>query len=231
MPAALQQGVATTVIPPGGRGVPLISCGPPTNQTVAIVDPQTRRALPDGEVGEIWVHGANVGQGYWNKPEESAEVFGGRLEDAGELPEHPWLLTGDLGTLIDGELYITGRIKDLIIVDGRNIYPHDVELTVEVAHEAIAQRRLAAFSVPTGEGEAIVVVAERYRRAEDAGARLTEIDRAARRAVSEEHGVSLHDFVLVEPDTVTRTSSGKIARQATRTAYLEGTLSRVPSGD
>jgi fatty acid CoA ligase FadD32 len=122
---------------------------------------------------------------------------------------------------------VTGRIKDLIIVDGRNIYPHDIEYTVEQAHDAIAQRRLAAFSVPTETGEAMVVVAEKYRHSEDAAAQLEEISRAARSAVSHEHSVALYDFVLVEPDTVARTSSGKIARKATRASYLEGTLQAV----
>jgi acyl-CoA synthetase (AMP-forming)/AMP-acid ligase II len=212
--------------------------------------------LGEGRVGEIWVNGPNVGRGYWGKPQESAVVFGARLvaQEAAVagLPVGGWLRTGDLGALSGGNLFITGRQKDLIIVDGRNIYPHDVEFSVEHAHEAIALHKLAAFAVPTGgpgpdgrdgrdardaregregrEGEAVVVVAEQYRAAADAAGRLPEIEAAVRQAVSQQHGIRLHDFVLIAPDTIPWTSSGKIARQATRTAYLDGTLSRVPAG-
>ena len=225
--SALQQGRADTTISDGGRSVPLVSSGRAAQQHLAIVDPDTRELQPEGSIGEIWVNGENVGQGYWEKPAETAAVFGARLEHPGDLPADGWLRTEDLGVLLDGRVFVTGRIKDLIIVDGRNIYPHDIEYTVEQAHDAIAQRRLAAFSVPTDAGEAMVVVAEKYRHAENAGDQLEEISRAARAAVSHEHSVALYDFVLVEPDTVARTSSGKIARKATRASYLESTLQVV----
>jgi acyl-CoA synthetase (AMP-forming)/AMP-acid ligase II len=114
-----------------------------------------------------------------------------------------------------------------MLVDGRNVYPQDVEATVGGADPAIAINRLAAFAVDRPDGEGVVVVAERYRGADDAGARLGEVERAVRRAVSDQHAVALHDFVLVQPDSIARTSSGKIARQATRTAYLQGELARV----
>ncbi|MFT4035626.1 MAG: fatty acyl-AMP ligase [Patulibacter sp.] len=229
--AALQRGIATTELPEGAHAVPLVSSGRAAQQEVAIVDPQSCERLPDGEVGEIWAHGENIGQGYWQKPCETAALFGATLERAGELPAHGWLRTEDLGVMIDGRLFVTGRIKDLIIVDGRNIYPHDIEHSVEQAHDAIAQRRLAAFSVPTDGGEALVVVAEQYRHAADAPAQLEEIARAARAAVSNEHAVALYDFVLVAPDTVARTSSGKIARKATRASYLDGALAAVKPAD
>ena len=232
-PAALQGGAYAHAAADAPRAQRLVSSGFGAGQHVAIAEPATGERLPERRVGEIWVHGPNVGTGYWGQPQRSAEVFGARLGRAGDLPEGPWLRTGDLGFLLDGQLYVTGRIKDLIIVDGRNIYPHDVEATVESAHPAIAQRRLAAFAVdaPDGAGERIVVVAERYRRADDVAVELADIQRAARRAVSAEHGVELHDFVLVEPDTVARTSSGKIARAATRRAYLDGALAAVPGGE
>jgi fatty acid CoA ligase FadD32 len=217
-------------IEPGraGAGVAqLVSCGRPWGQDVAIVDIATSTPLGDRRVGEIWVHGPNVGRGYWQRPEETEAVFRGVLQDAGELPVSPWLKTGDLGAFVDGELYVTGRLKDLIIVDGRNIYPHDVEGTVEASHDAVAFRRLAAFAVPTPQGEAVVVVAERSRRAEGAADDLVEIGRATRAAVSAAHGLRLHDFVLVEPDTIARTSSGKIARRQSRDSYLSGTLVAV----
>ncbi|MFT4035571.1 MAG: fatty acyl-AMP ligase [Patulibacter sp.] len=211
----------------GVTPVQLVSCGKPVGQHVAIVDPDTRERLTDGAVGEIWLCGDNIGVGYWNKPAENEALFHARLENAGELPVDGWLRTEDLGAFVDGNLYITGRIKDLIIIDGRNIYPHDIEFTVEEAHEVIAQRRLASFSVATDHGEALVVVAERYRHSDDAAQQLGAAARAAREAVSLDHAVGLHDFVLVEPDTIPRTSSGKIARSATRAAYLNGTLARV----
>ncbi|MBO9533989.1 MAG: fatty acyl-AMP ligase [Solirubrobacteraceae bacterium] len=229
--AKLQQGIADRDVPEGGRAVPLVSSGKPAQQFVAIVDPDTRERLPEGSIGEIWANGDNIGQGYWEKTAETQALFGAVLENAGDLPTEGWLRTEDLGVVIDGYLFVTGRIKDLIIVDGRNIYPHDIEYSVEQAHDAIAQRRLAAFSVPTDAGEAMVVVAEKYRAAEHVGSQLSEIAAAAREAVSLEHSVALYDFVLVEPDTISRTSSGKIARKATRASYLEGTLQTVPSSE
>jgi acyl-CoA synthetase (AMP-forming)/AMP-acid ligase II len=225
----LQQGLISTEIREGTSPIKLVSCGKPVGQDVAIVEPESCEQLGEGQVGEIWVNGENVGVGYWRKPEETEALFHAHLGHPGTLPASGWLRTEDLGAIVDGRLYITGRIKDLIIIDGRNIYPHDIEFTVEESHEAIAQRRLASFSVATDHGEALVVVAERYRHSTDVGGQLEEIASAAREAVSLDHSVALHDFVLVEPDTIPRTSSGKIARKATRNAYLNGTLARVPA--
>lgn len=227
--AALQRGRLEDAVE-GARSMRLVSCGAPVaSQHVAIVGPDGTR-MPDGEVGEIWVCGPNVGRAYWQRPDASAATFGGELADAGDLPTGPWLRTGDLGAIVDGDLYVTGRRKDLIIVDGRNVYPHDLEHSVEQAHPAIAAHRLAAFSVPGASGEEVVVVAERHRAFEDAAARHDEIAAAARTAVSTEHAVALDDFVLVEPDTIARTSSGKIARHGARSAYLAGELVRVARG-
>ncbi|MDO9354731.1 MAG: fatty acyl-AMP ligase [Solirubrobacteraceae bacterium] len=224
---ALQQGIVTTEISEGGRSVPLVASGEAVEQYAVIADPDTRENLGEGKVGEIWANGVNIGQGYWKKPAETEALFGATLENEGDLPKEGWLRTEDLGVILDGKIFVTGRIKDLIIVDGRNIYPHDIEFTVEEAHDAIAQRRLASFSVPTESGEAMVVVAERYRHSGEVGDQLDEIARAASKSVSEQHSVALHDFVLVEPDSIHRTSSGKIARKATRASYLEGTLQTV----
>ncbi len=222
----LQQGIANTTVTSAMRPTTLVSCGRPVGQQLAIVDPETRELLPDGSVGEIWLHGTNIGAGYWQRPDDTEALFNAKLLGGGsDRPVDHWLRTEDLGVVVDGRFYVTGRIKDLVIIDGRNIYPHDVEYTVEESHDAIAQRRLAAFSVPTDGGEALVVVAERYRHAGDVTGQLAEITAAARAAVSQEHAVALHDFVLIEPDTIARTSSGKIARKATRTAYLAGDLS------
>jgi hypothetical protein len=141
----------------------LASCGRPAGQRVAIVDPEHAAALPEGRVGEIWVHGPNVAHRYWGRPERSAEVFGAVLADPvpDGLPAAPWLRTGDLGVLHDGELYITGRRKDLLIVAGRNHYPQDVEETVAEVCPALG--RVAVFTVPVDDGERPVVVAELSR--------------------------------------------------------------------
>nr|WP_157249627.1 fatty acyl-AMP ligase [Nonomuraea typhae] len=192
-----------------GRAVPygsgnkttLVSCGRPTGQRVRV-------DAPDGHVGEILVQGPNVARAYWRDPERSAEVFGSG-----------WLRTGDLGVIHDGELYVTGRIKDLIIVDGRNHYPQDIEVTVQEACEAVRRDHVAAFAVPSGEGERLVVVAERSRRGQDADP--VEVARLVRAAVAGKHDLTVHDVVLAEAGAVPRTSSGKIARRACLAAYLE----------
>ncbi|GAB3958404.1 fatty acyl-AMP ligase [Actinoallomurus acanthiterrae] len=216
--AALTEGVAR----PGADAV-LVSCGTPTGQAVAIVDPASRAEVPDGRVGEIWVNGPNVSPGYWRNPEKTGEVFGAVLEDpAGGLPAEGWLRTGDLGVVHEGELYVTGRIKDLIIIDGRNHYPQDVEVSAQQAHEGIRRDHAAAFAVSGEDGERVVVVAERGRRGE--GVPVEDIARAVRRAVNTVHELRVDDFVLVEPGGVPRTSSGKIARTACRERYLAGTL-------
>ncbi|MEH0442202.1 fatty acyl-AMP ligase [Streptomyces sp. B21-102] len=226
---ALAAGKALPARPDDADAVLLTGCGAPVDQQVRIVDPVSRTALPDGEVGEIWVQGPNVGRGYWNNEPQSRRVFGAGL--AG-VPGR-WLRTGDLGTLLEGQLTVTGRLKDLIVVDGRNHYPQDVEGTAQDAHPAVRRDRLAAFGVPgvrRGEGERVVVVAEHARTS-----RLDEIDvpalaRAVRAAVSARHGLRLADVVLVAPGAVPRTSSGKVSRALTRTRYLEGAYAPRSAG-
>jgi fatty acid CoA ligase FadD32 len=199
------------------RGRELVSVGRSFGQLVKIVDGASRTALPDGEVGEIWVHGPHIAAGYWRQPERTEETFDAQL--SGGTPASGWLRTGDLGVVHDGLLYLTGRIKDLIIIDGKNHYPQDIETTVADAHPAIRRGRVAAFEVggETGAG-GVAVVAERTR---EAG--LPDVDsvaRAVRRAVAAEHDVALGGFRLLEPGTVPRTSSGKVARSAARAGYL-----------
>ncbi|MEV4182302.1 fatty acyl-AMP ligase [Streptosporangium canum] len=206
-----------------GRVSDLVSCGVPTGQRVAIVS-ESGTAKPDGEVGEIWVQGPNVARAYWRDGERSAEVFGNVLD--GE--DGTWLRTGDLGVVHEGELYITGRIKDLIIVDGRNHYPQDVEVTVQEADQAVRRDHVAAFAVPGEETERLVVVAERSRRAD--GRDLAEVTANIRAAVAKNHDLRLHDFVLTEAGAVPRTSSGKIARRACVRAYLDGAFGPRPAG-
>ena len=202
----------------------LVSCGRPVGQRVAVVDPDSHTVLPDGGVGEIWVHGPNTGQGYWGRDEQDTfgvELAGAEPVGAGELPADGWLRTGDLGVLDGGELFVTGRMKDVIVIDGRNHYPQDVELTVEQAHPAVRKHHTAAFAISAAEGERLVVVAEYGRRVAASDRAPAEITSAVRSAVSAEHGVLLSDLVLVEPDTVPRTSSGKVARRLCRERYLE----------
>jgi fatty acid CoA ligase FadD32 len=214
-----------------GRAVPtadaedaitLVAAGTPLGQHVRIVDPQTGASRPDGEVGEIWVHGANVADGYWQQAERTSETFDGRLADApAHLPAGRWLRTGDLGLFHDGRLYISGRMKDLIIVDGKNHYPQDIEVTVQDADPVIRRDHVAAFSIDTPAGEALVVVAEHSRHVDPAELDAEAIGRTVRRAVSARHDLRLHDVALVEPGQVLRTSSGKVARAANRARYLE----------
>jgi long chain fatty acid CoA FadD26 len=226
---ALAAGKALSARPDDPAAVLLAGCGTPVDQRVRIVDTASRAVLADGEVGEIWVQGPNVGRGYWNNAAQTMRVFGATLsegegegEGEGAVAPGGWLRTGDLGTVLDGELIVTGRLKDLIVVDGRNHYPQDVEATAQDAHPAVRRDRLAAFGVPGRAGEEAVVVAEHARTAA-----LDEIDvpalvRAVRAAVSARHGLRLADVVLVAPGTVPRTSSGKVSRALTRARYLAG---------
>ncbi|MGW4826441.1 fatty acyl-AMP ligase [Amycolatopsis japonica] len=212
---------ATVYVASGGSDGPVVTevdgrevveIGWPRGQRVRVV-PTPDRVLPaKGEVGEIWVKGPNVAAGYWRRPDLTAEVFGAELDGEGG-----WLRTGDLGTIRDGRLSVTGRIKDLIIIDGRNHSPHDIEETVAAAHPLLGPERVAAFSVDGDEGEGVVVVAERARKAP--GFDESEIERAATRAVAERHDVRLRAFFLVKPGGLPRTSSGKVARSAARTRY------------
>ncbi|GGQ10193.1 acyl-CoA synthetase (AMP-forming)/AMP-acid ligase II [Actinomadura coerulea] len=202
----------------------LVSCGRPCGQFVAIVDPEARVEQPDGRVGEIWVHGPNTAPGYWRNSERSQETFGGELSEPGDLPSGPWMKTGDYGVVHEGELYVTGRIKDLIIVDGRNHYPQDIEVTAQEAHPAVRPDHVAAFALTGEETERLVIVAERNRRVPLGRLDVDEVESAVRAAVNVEHEMSVHAFVLIEPGGVSRTSSGKIARAATRQRYLDGDL-------
>ena len=264
----------------GALGVRLVACGTPVGQEVRIADPETGTPLPDGQVGEIWLRGPNTGLGYWKQAERTETTFGGRLP--GEPRSAPrWLRSGDLGARHAGQLLVTGRLKDLLIVDGRNHYPQDVEETVQSAVPGIRRDRVAVFTVPAeevahagsatggagragatgagdpasasaGQGRAVaavaadgadgcgagssaaggadpgggaewvVAVAEHGRDAVPSAAEREDAVRAARGAVSAEHGLRLTRLVLVPPRAVPRTSSGKVARSACRERYLAG---------
>ncbi|WMN03102.1 SDR family NAD(P)-dependent oxidoreductase (plasmid) [Rhodococcus erythropolis] len=199
---------------------------PPRGVTFAIVDPESRVERGDGEVGEIWVAGDSVAAGYLNDERKTAEVFGGVLLDG----RGGFLRTGDLGFASQGELFVAGRSRDLLIIDGKNHYPQDIELTVESAHGSVRRGCVAAFSVEVGESEERpVLVAEVTATEAD---ELDEIRAAIRYAVSAEHAIAIHDIVLIRPRTILKTSSGKIQRQACRAAYLDRELETLglPSG-
>jgi acyl-CoA synthetase (AMP-forming)/AMP-acid ligase II len=217
----------------------LVSCGRAwLDQDLAVVDPETLRRRDDGKVGEIWVRGPSVAQGYWHRPVESAETFDGRLaeeaagpagagESDGEHDRAPFLRTGDLGFLDGGELFVTGRLKDLIIIRGRNLYPQDVELTVERSHPALRPGCGAAFSIELGNEERLVVVHEHERTANDSPldpGSVEAIADAVRQAVAEQHEAQVQQVVLLRAGTIPKTSSGKIQRRACRAALLAGRL-------
>ncbi|MFF7280731.1 AMP-binding protein [Streptomyces griseorubiginosus] len=209
---ALAEGKALSARPDDPRAVLLAGCGAPAGQRIRIADPLSQAVLSEGEVGEIQVRGPNVGRGYFHHEEQSRRVFGA----------DGWLRTGDLGTVLEGQLLVTGRLKDLIVVDGRNHYPQDVEATVQDTHPALRRDRLAAFGVAGGSGERVVVVAEHTRTTSLAELDVPALVRAVRAAVSARHGLRLADVVLVAPGTVPRTSSGKVSRALTRERYLAG---------
>ncbi|MER5716333.1 fatty acyl-AMP ligase [Streptomyces sp. NPDC002132] len=222
---ALAAGVARVAEGPGAV-TRLVGCGLPTGQEAAVVDPVTHVRLEDGHVGEIWLRGPNIGRGYWGRPEQSEATFRAALHgDGPDDGTRGWLRTGDLGVRHRGQLYVTGRIKDLVIIDGSNHYPQDIEQTVESAHPAVRRHHTAAFSVLTDDGERLVVVAEHARDLADADGVREEAARAVRAAVSTGHGVAVHDFVLAPPGTVPHTTSGKVARGACREHYLQGAWS------
>ncbi len=202
--------------PGGGRELVGSGCAL-LDLRVAVVDPETGVPCPPRGVGEVWVAGDSVARGYWNRPEETERTFGARLPDGGG----PYLRTGDLGFLDGGELFITGRIKDLIILRGRNHYPQDIELTAEQSHPALRGVVGAAFSVDVAGEERLVVVHEVDRHAGG----LDEVAAAVRRAVAEEHEALVHEVVLVPQGGVPRTTSGKIQRRGCRDLYLQGELS------
>jgi fatty acid CoA ligase FadD32 len=214
-----------------------------------IVDNDAATELPDGQIGEIWISGQNMGLGYWNKPEASRETFQNILKSRtspshaeGAADDATWVRTGDLGAFHDGELYITGRVKDLVIIDGRNHYPQDLEYSAQESTKAVRTGFVAAFSVPANQlpdevfdnahaglkrdasdtSEQLVIVAERAP-----GSHKMELGPVAddiRAAIAVRHGVTVRDVLLTPAGAIPRTSSGKIGRRACRSAYLDGSL-------
>jgi acyl-CoA synthetase (AMP-forming)/AMP-acid ligase II len=220
--AALIEGRAERA-PEGAEGArDLVGCGQNLpDQRIAVVDPETLEELPEGRVGEIWVRGPSVAQGYWRKTDTSRATFRARLAGTGE---GPFLRTGDLGFLDQGELFVTGRIKDLIIYHGVNYYPQDIELSVQQSHERLRPDCGAAFTVEHNGRELLVVVQEVERHRHGG---LAEICLAVQRAVVAEHELRPDVILLLKGGRIPKTSSGKIQRHACRQGYLDGSLSVV----
>ncbi|SEM69381.1 amino acid adenylation domain-containing protein [Stigmatella aurantiaca] len=217
---ALQRGQAIPVEAGHAEARQLVSSGRRVIEgRLAVVDPETFALRRDGEIGEIWVSSESVAGGYWGQPEATGRTFQARLRGTGE---GPFLRTGDLGFLRDGELFVTGRAKDLIIIRGLNHYPQDIELTVEQSHPAVRPGSGAAFSVEAGGTEQLVVVYEATVQRVESG--LDEVINAIRRAVAGQHELVVYAVVLIEPGSVPKTSSGKIQRHACRAAFLAGEL-------
>jgi acyl-CoA synthetase (AMP-forming)/AMP-acid ligase II len=199
----------------------LVSCGWPWDtQRIAIVDSESFRRCPDGQVGEIWVAGPSVAQGYWNRPEETQQTFKAYIQNTNE---GPFLRTGDLGFIRNGELFVTGRLKDMIVIRGRNYYPQDIERLVQESHPALEEGRGAAFSVDRLGEERLVVAQEiKYtcRRSLD----VAEVTGNIREAVAQQFGLDVLAVVLLKSGGVQRTSSGKIQRRTCRANFLANRL-------
>jgi amino acid adenylation domain-containing protein/non-ribosomal peptide synthase protein (TIGR01720 family) len=220
--AALEQSRTVEDASDEARSKTLVGCGSELrDERIRIVDPESLTECREGQIGEIWVAGPSMAQGYWNRPEETEQTFRAFLSDSGE---GPYLRTEDLGFIEDGELYITGRIKDLIIIRGLNHYPQDIEWTVERCHAALRPGCGAAFSVDVWGEERLVIVQEVDTRRE---LDTQQIINRIREAVASEHELQLDAVVLVKPGQIHKTSSGKIQRRASRKAFLEGALDLV----
>ena len=217
---------------PGGRNV--VSCGSPgSGHRVIAVDPVTLTKSNPNQVGELWVQGPSVPNGYWGLPEESAATFEGRLADTNE---GPFLRTGDLGFVVDGEIYLTGRLKDLIIIAGRNHYPSDIELTVQRSGAPVRLGACVAISERIKGVEKLVIIAEvderrlpADARSESTGAKSMDefwasAVKTVQGAVSEGHGLSVQSIVFVEPRSLEKTSSGKPRRRHYKKLFLRGDL-------
>jgi acyl-CoA synthetase (AMP-forming)/AMP-acid ligase II len=219
MVSTRRRGAPVQVEPGLAGGTEVVGCGPVVpGHRVEIVEPERGVPCAPGETGEVWVQGPSVAGGYWHQPELTEELFGAHL--VGDPA--PFLRTGDLGYLLDGELFIAGRRKDLIIVRGRNLYPQDIEQTAESSHPALVSGGGAAFAVAAPEGDRLVVVHEAHRHA-DAAALASAVQRV-RGDVATVHEIRLAVVVLIRAGTLPRTSSGKVRRAECRRAYLAGEL-------
>jgi 8-amino-7-oxononanoate synthase/acyl carrier protein len=221
--AALEKHDVTPAEPgsPGSRAL-VGSGGNLLDQNIVIADPDSFEPCGSNHVGEIWVSGPSVAQGYWRREEATQETFQARLRDG----RGPFLRTGDLGFLSDGELFVTGRLKDLIIIRGVNYYPQDIERAVDQAHPKVKNGTGAAFAVGDPGAERLVVVQETER---GRNLDVAEIIGAIRRRIAADFELAVSAVVLLKPGSIPKTSSGKIQRHACQAGYLAGTLAAVAS--
>lgn len=230
---ALAKGELTDAAPESGRGAgwPLVSSGRPQGCAVLVTDPETRAVLPDGLVGEIWLRGASVARGYWRRDALTEETFGQPCPVPG-LPDG-WLRTGDLGALRDGELFVTGRLKDMVVVAGRNLYPQDMEYVVQGCDGRLRGGGCAVFGLNDGSEDVVVIQEARpvLLRTDVA----TEVAATIRRVLAREFAIVPRTVLLTRPGTVRRTTSGKVRRSLMRQLFLDDAIDgvryeREPSG-
>ncbi|ACC81529.1 hybrid non-ribosomal peptide synthetase/type I polyketide synthase [Nostoc punctiforme] len=206
----------------------LVGCGYAWLDTkIAIANPQSLTLCAPEQVGEIWVSGSSIAKGYWNRPEQTKETFHAYLADTAE---GPFLRTGDLGFLKDGQLFITGRLKDVVIIRGCNHYPQDIELTVEQSHQALKAGSGAAFSVDI-DGEEQLVIVQEVERTYLRHLNLDEVVEAIKTSVSQIHELQVYAVLLLKTGSIPKTSSGKIQRHACRAGFLAGTLNALNTVD
>jgi acyl-CoA synthetase (AMP-forming)/AMP-acid ligase II len=208
----------------------LVGCGRAlVNERIAVVEPDSRRRLLPNQVGEIWVSGPNVARSYWRNPEATKNGLNAQI--AGDDDGVNWLRTGDLGFLDEaGELFITGRIKDLIIIRGINHYPQDIEREVQALHPALRQNCGAAFSVTDDRGEETLVIVQEIERTERNRIDPAEMTDAIREGVTSQFELFARHIVLIRPGTLPKTTSGKIQRSRTRKLWLERRLDQLTTG-
>jgi acyl-CoA synthetase (AMP-forming)/AMP-acid ligase II len=210
-----------------GTGTELVAYGAPESPVIRIVDPESKQECLPEAVGEIWVHGENVCLGYWNRPQHTEDTFGAQIADpSAGTPAGPWLRTGDLGFFSEGELFIVGRIKDILIVRGLNHYPDDIEATIQ----EISGGRCAAISVQQDSAEQLVVLVEAKKRGdtdEEVKANFATLKREVTSAISNSHGLSVADIVLVPRGALPITTSGKIRRASSAEMYREDAFTRL----
>jgi acyl-CoA synthetase (AMP-forming)/AMP-acid ligase II len=214
-----------TAVPVKGKreAKAVVGCGhTPADHKVLIVNPESHLPCSDGRIGEVWVSGPSVAAGYWNRPEESAKVFCAHLADSGE---GPFLRTGDLGFLKNGELFVTGRIKDVIIINGRNLYPQDLEVTAHSSHPGLQPFGGAAFAIEHDGQERLVIAQEVLR--EFLRANSAEMIAAIRQAIVRDYDVQAHAIALLKPGQIPRTSSGKVRRSLCRKSLMQRELETV----
>jgi acyl-CoA synthetase (AMP-forming)/AMP-acid ligase II len=223
--AGMQEGRVTKPIEPADAGM-IVGCGTAlSGEKLEIVDPDTAQRCCSGSVGEIWVQGPHVARGYWRNKDATKETFGAEI--AGEAGGY-WLRTGDLGYLDQsGELFVTGRIKDLIIVRGANYYPQDIEMSVQRAHPSLRPGFGAVFAIVDQDGDERIVVVQEIERTFRNKIDLNEVIALIREAVSEQHQLSVFDVALVTPGGIPKTTSGKIQRRLIRRLWMEKQLELV----